>query len=196
MIKRGEVVNIQLLENGSAIRAKFVECFVMTWDEFHVRKAQWIAELAARNYAIDRAWYDHSLMWDRMSPELPSIPFREALAFLRVQKGNVRFLSDVTAYGTKRRLLLADCEYIGFAAEWTAGELADLIEEEWFESYRLGMQDCYNPYPVLPEELYVFDPDMTWCVVFTHETTDWESELDDPMKAAESRYCLISKTTE
>ena len=64
---------------------------------------------------------------------------------------------------------------------------------EWFEDYRLAMEDRYNPHHVLPDELYVFDNTMTWCVVFTHETTDWESESDDPMKAAESRYCILCK---
>ena len=49
----------------------------------------------------------------------------------------------------------------------------------------------YDPDAMLPEDLYVFDLSMEWCVVFTHETTDWESELDNPMKATESRYCII-----
>ena len=47
----------------------------------------------------------------------------------------------------------------------------------------------YNPNPILPEDLYVFDSSMSWFVVFTHETTDWETE--DSMKEAESRYCII-----
>ena len=47
----------------------------------------------------------------------------------------------------------------------------------------------YNPNPILPEDLYVFDSSMSWFVVFTHETNDWETE--DLMKEAESRYCII-----
>ena len=35
------------------------------------------------------------------------------------------------------------------------------------------------------EYLEDYDQTMDWCVVFTHETSDIESELDDPMKAAE-----------
>jgi hypothetical protein len=35
---------------------------------------------------------------------------------------------------------------------------------------------------------------MTWFIAFTHETTDWDSELTDPMKAAESRYCICTKS--
>ena len=69
--------------------------------------------------------------------------------------------------------------------------LAEKIEQEWYDSYRLAMQNMYDPDAILPDDLYVFDSSMNWCVVFTHETTDWESEIDDPLKAAESRYCII-----
>ena len=78
-------------------------------------------------------------------------------------------------------------------ARGSARELADLTEEEWFEDYRLAMENRYNPEHILPSEVYAFDDSMTWCVVFTHETTDWESEWDDPMKAAESRCCILCK---
>ena len=60
-----------------------------------------------------------------------------------------------------------------------------------YDSYRLAMQNRYDADAFLPGDFYVFDSSMTWCVVFTHETTDWESELDNPMKAAESRVCII-----
>ena len=51
----------------------------------------------------------------------------------------------------------------------------------------------YDADAFLPEDLYVFDASMKWCVVFTHETIDWESEIDNPMKAAQTRYCIICK---
>ena len=54
----------------------------------------------------------------------------------------------------------------------------------------------YNPNRVLPYEVYVTDRDMTWLIAFTNETTDWDSELTDPMKAAESRYCICTKSSE
>ncbi len=79
----------------------------------------------------------------------------------------------------------------GFAAAAEAGELADRIEGEWYEDYRLFAQGCYAAEHILPEDLYVFNEAMTWLVIFTHETTDWESEWTDPMKAAESRYCIL-----
>ncbi len=46
------------------------------------------------------------------------------------------------------------------------------MEEEWFEDYRLFMENMYNPNHMLPDEVYVFDETMTWFVVFTHVTTD------------------------
>ena len=83
---------------------------------------------------------------------------------------------------------------LNFISEADSCELAETIEQEWYDSYRLAMQDMYDPNAILPEDLYIFDRTMTWCVVFTHETTDWESELDNPMKAAESRVCIICTT--
>ena len=83
-------------------------------------------------------------------------------------------------------------EYKNFVAKADANELAELIEKEWFESYILAEQNMYNPEEILPADLYVFDSTMSWFIVFTHETTDWESEIEKPMKAAASRYCIIS----
>ena len=51
----------------------------------------------------------------------------------------------------------------------------------------------YNPDAVLPEELYVFNESMTWLIVFTHETADWKFDENNPMKQAETRYCIIHK---
>ena len=77
--------------------------------------------------------------------------------------------------------------------EKAAHTLAARIEQEWYDSYRLAEQNMYDADAFLPEDLYVFDASMKWCVVFTHETTDWESEIDNPMKAAQTRYCIICK---
>ena len=82
---------------------------------------------------------------------------------------------------------------VDFTAEADAHTLAARIEQEWYDDYRLEEQNMYNPNAYFPSEVYVFDATMNWCVVFTHETTDWESELENPMKAAESRVCIICK---
>ena len=79
---------------------------------------------------------------------------------------------------------------VDFIAETDAHALAAKIEQEWYDSYRLAEQDMYDA--ILPDDLYVFDYSMQWCVVFTHETTNWES--DSLMKVAESRYFIICRT--
>ncbi len=164
-----------------------MDAFVMSWEEFQVRQTDWIAKMAEKNYPIDMEWYKQALMWDRMDPDYPSVSFEEALEFLREYKETVYFMSEDVSYPSRYQTQLQK----GHVAQAAAHELAALIEEEWFDDYRLGMQNMYNPEPVLPGDLYVFDSSMKWCVVFTHETTDWESEIDDPMKAAASRYCIL-----
>lgn len=179
------------LDNAAHIRSRFLGRFVLTWEEFQVHYADWIAKLAGKGYAFGLDWYEQSYMWDKMSPDFPLVSFREALAFLRTQEEPVIFLSEAPDHHSKPRLSYEAEHHTDFAVACNAPELADLIEQEWFEDYRLAQQDLYNPDPVLPSEVYVFDRNMTWCVVFTHETTDWDSELDNPMKAAESRYCIF-----
>lgn len=186
-------MEIKLLENAEEIRKRFIECFVMSWKEFQIKQKDWIAKMAESNYPIDIEWYEQAYMWDRMDTEFPRVSMKEALAFLREHHDDVLFMSEDVSHHAPRHLFFQNEKHIGFVARTASEELAALVEEEWFEDYRLGMQNMYNPYPVLPTDLYVFDFSMKWCVVFTHETTDWESEIDDPMKAADSRYCIICK---
>lgn len=184
-------MKLTFLEDPSGIRSRFLDRFVLTWEEFQLCQAQWIARLAEKGYEIDLDWYNQAYMWDRMSPDFPSVSFREALAFLRTRKEPVIFLSEAPDHHSRPHLSYEGKHYPDFAVTCDAAQLADLIEQEWFEEYRLAEQNMYDPDPVLPSEGYVFDRDMTWCAVFTHETTDWDSELTDPMKAAESRYCIL-----
>ena len=184
-------MNIKLLDNAEEIRKKFIECFVLSWEEFQIKQKEWISQMAERNYSIDIEWHKYAYMWDKMNTAFPRVSMKEALAFLRQRNDDVLFMSEDVSHHAPRHLFFKNEKYIGFVAQAESDALAALIEKEWFEDYRLGMQNMYNPHPVLPADLYVFDFSMKWCVVFTHETTDWESELDDPMKAADSRYCII-----
>ena len=185
-----------LLDNAAALRARFFERFVMTWEEFELSHADWIAELADKGHTIDRNWYSQAYMWDRMSPSFPSVSFRDALAVLRSVGEPVLFLSEAPDHLSRPRLFHEGKHHTDFAAVCDGAELADLLEEEWFGEYRLAEQNMYNPNRVLPYDVYVSDRDMTWFIAFTHETTDWDSELTDPMKAAESRYCICTKSSE
>ena len=175
-------MKITLLENNEEIRRKFVDRFAMSWDEFQVR-----CKDSANHLGID--WFENSYLWDRIPSKYPSVSFREALDFLSNIEGDVIFISEDDNVQCSAELFIDGNKIRSFVAKSNAKELAKLIEKEWFETYILGEQGMYNPNPILPEDLYVFDSSMSWFVVFTHETTDWETE--DSMKEAESRYCII-----
>ena len=179
-------MDIKLLDNTTDIRESFINRFVMSWGVFQVELKDFIANMEKKNYLIDIAFYERSYMWDRMSPDFPRVSMKEALMFLREHSGPVLFMSDNEEVPCYRGQMP-----VAFIAEADAHMLADRIEQEWYDSYRLAEQNMYDPNAFLPYDLYVFDSSMTWCAVFTHETTDWESEIDNPMKAAESRYCIV-----
>ena len=177
-------MDIALLENADEMREAFIGRFLASWEEFQVLHKDWLA----KNPNVGQAWFEQAYMWDKCRPQFHYATMKEALAFLRKQDSPVLFMAEKdedTCYRGK--------EIVNFVAEADAFLLASQIENEWFEDYRLEMQNMYDPDAFLPQDLYVFDSKMTWCVVFTHETTDWESEIDNPMKAAESRYCIICK---
>ena len=186
-------MNIKLLDNAEEIRKQFMDRFVLSWEAFQVKQKDWISQMAEGNYSIDIAWYENAYMWDKMDTAFPGVSMKEALAFLLEHNSDVLFMSEGISHHAPRHLFFQGKKHIGFVAQAASKELAALIEKEWFEDYRLEMQNMYNPHPALPADLYVFDLSMKWCVVFTHETTDWESEIDDPLKAADSRYCIICK---
>lgn len=184
-------MNILLLENSQHLREEFKQKFVMTWDEFQVVLKDFIDNMKRNNGIVfDFKMYEESLMWDRMHPHYPKVSFVEALALLREKKGKVLFMSEDEKYPWPSCELLYNNKNIrNFIAEADSNELADLIEDEWFGFYRLAAQGRYNPNEILPADLYVFDPSMEWFIVFTHETTDVET--DDPVKESESRYCIV-----
>ena len=176
-------MKIEYLEDYESIKEAFLSRFVLSWEEFQVKSKDWLAERAERGYPIDERWYGQAFLWDKMDPAYAFTSMKEALEYLRARAGTVLFMTEKMDETTRKR----EVRYIARA---DAGELAGRIEEEWYESYRLAEQDMYNP-DALPCDIYVFDQTMKWCVVFTHETSDFESELEDPMKAAESRCCII-----
>ena len=177
---------IKLLDNAKDIREAFTHSFVLSWEEYQVQHKEWITEMSKTNHPITADWYEKSFMWEKLDLRFSTVSFNEALTFLKEHTGSVLFLTEKgnSAY----------CQLVDFIAEADAHTLATRIEQEWYDDYRLEAQNMYNPNAYFPSEVYVFDATMNWCVVFTHETTDWEAELDDPMKAAESRVCIICTT--
>ena len=178
-------MHIRLLDNTRDIRKAFINRFVVSWEEFQIQHKDWVNEMSKTNYPITADWYEKSFMWEKMDSHFSAVSFNEALVFLKEHSGPVFFITE--------RGNPAYCQLVDFVAEADACILADRIEQEWYNDYRLEAQNMYNPDAFFPSEVYVFDTSMKWCVVFTHETTDWESELDNPVKAAESRVCIICK---
>ena len=177
-------MKIVYLEDYESIKEKFLSRFVRSWEEFQISSKDWIAEMGERGWPVDERWNDQAFLWDKMDPKYSFTSFNEALNFLREKSGSVLFMTETDILDNARK------RNVRYIARADAVELADRIEEEWYEMYRLAEQEMYNP-DALPCDIYVFDQSMDWCVVFTHETSDIESELDDPMKAAESRCCII-----
>ena len=176
---------IKLLNNATDIRQAFINRFVMPWDAFQLQHKDWIAKMAKTSYPITIDWYEKAFMWEKFYPNSSDVSMKDAVAFLKEHCGSVFFLTE--------RGNPACCQLVEFIAEADSHTLAARIEQEWYDDYRLEAQNMYNPDAYFPSEVYVFDSSMEWCVVFTHETTDWESELENPMKAAESRLCIICK---
>ena len=182
-------MDIKLLDNTEKMRDAFIHRFVMSWEEFQVKEKDWIDKMAESNYPITIDWYEKDYMWDRMNRDFAGVSMETALAFLKEHSGQVFFMTEkgVDIYYQGKKL-------VDFIAEADAYTLAARIKQEWYDFYRLAEQNMYDASAFLPHDLYVFDSSMKWCVVFTHETTDLESELDDLLlKAAESRYCIICK---
>ena len=182
---------MDILRDTASLRSDFMETFLMPWSEYPIVFKDFIADLANKYHTVvDKAFYDQQFMWDRVSPEHVSVSFVKALELLRAVDGEVLFMSEEAQYHDCCELLYEHERVSDFIAKADARELAELIEYEWFEEHRLAAQDMYRDDIVLPRDLYVFTPAMNWLLIFTHETTDWEVEVDDPLKAAESRLCI------
>ena len=189
-VTEGEKMKVIFLENEKSqrIRNEFMKRFLLSWEEFQFVHKDWLERMAAKNDAINRKWFDNSYMWDRLAPPFEAVQLNEAAAFLSEQQSSVFFISErgeETWYEGK--------EYVDYAAQADAGELAEQIKHEWYTAYRLAENYMYDDESFINEDVYVFDEAMNWCVVFTHESTCWRERFTDPVKAAENRYCLICR---
>lgn len=178
-------MRIERIENSDEIREAFVRRFVTPWEDFRIKHKDWISETAQNGNPIDINWYKNSYMWDKIDSNYSEVSMNEALEFLRTKGGRILFMSE------KQAPFFYDSLVFDYVAETDAHALAAQIERDWYESYRFAERGMVDENAILPEDLYVFDSSMSWCAVFTHETSDWES--DDMMKEAESRICIICK---
>ena len=179
-------MNISIMENGTKIRQAFMEKFTMTWDEFQISHKEWIEALAAKNYTVT---YEERLLWELMDHR--TISFAKSLEFLRSLPGDVYVMSEGESTPGHHEFDIDGVEHRGVVAKMDAKELADLIEYEWYEPYRLDALGMYLAHTVLPADIYVFDASMEHLLVFTHETDYWELEDEQPMKCAASRFCMM-----
>ena len=179
-------MKITLVDNANEIRQAFIEKFTMTWDEFKVRQKEWIDALAAKNHTVT---YEERFLWELMDHR--AISFAKSLEFLRSMQGDVYVMSESEGHPGNNEFEIDGVEYKNCVAKMNAKELADLIEYEWYEQYRLEVLEMYLTHTVLPADLYVFDASMEHLLVFTHETDYWELEDTQPMKCAASRFCMM-----
>ncbi len=169
-------MELKLLDHAEQIREAFIAHFVLSWEAFKSK------------HPMDEEWCKRAFLWDRMdSAKSPDISFDAALTYLRTRNGPVLFMFEAGKSTHYKGNPLVD-----FVAEADAQVLATQIEQEWYTSFRLAAQYMYDPNAFFPEDVYVFDLSMSWCVVFTHETTDWEAEQNDEWeKVAQSRLCIL-----
>ena len=176
-------MNYRLLPEHSEIRSRFIDTFVASYSEFAVTHKDWICELREKHgIEFDEKYYSEMYMWDRITKNDRVISFADALNLLRNKNEEVLFLTE-----DPKCRIYDFCELnkeTYFVAVSLAQELAECISYEWFTSYELIAQYCYLADKILPEDLYVFDRSFTWCLVFTHETTDEN-------QTAESRLCIF-----
>jgi hypothetical protein len=178
-------MDVKLLENANAIREAFIRSFVLSWEEFQVQRKAWIDRMAHTGHPITEGWYERSYWWDRLV-FASSASMTEALDILREHSGPVLFMSELGEDTNYRGRQIVD-----FVAEADAHALAAQIEQEWYNFYCLTEKGRYDSDAFLPLDLYVFDSSMTWCAVFTHESSS--PEFEDPQQAAAGRYCMICK---
>ena len=184
-------MDFKLLDNAVEVRKAFIDRFVLSWEEFQIKQQEWLV-----TYGIDIKWYNEAYLWDKLNFDFSIATFSEALSAIKTHTGNVLIMSEGELHHQPGELFYNNERIKNFVAQINGEELTKLIEKEWFDSYKLAARDMYNPCPILPEDLYVFDESMSWLVVFTHETTDWDFDENNPMKQAETRYCIIYNKNE
>ncbi len=184
-------MEIKLLDNAIEVRKAFIDQFVLSWEEFQIKNQDLIT-----TYCLDVNWYNEAYLWDKLDFDFHIATFSEALSALKAHTGNVLIMSEGETHDQPGELFCDNERIKNFIAQVNSEELAKLIEKEWFYSYELAARDMYDPCPVLPEDLYVFDESMSWLIVFTHETTEWDFDENDFMKQAQTRYCIIYNRNE
>ena len=157
----------------------FVDAFVMDKADFAVAHPDWVRLMDEQCPTGFDGWYEAAFLWEKMSPDIPTVDFERALALLRGQAGKVLFLSEAETSGHDGALVLHGRKVYDFVAIADPRELADRLEYEWHHEGRLFFEGKL----ILPRDVYVFDTTLEWVIVFTHE---WEEDADG---AVQMRIC-------
>lgn len=179
-------MKIELFVLPEKAREQFIEAFVLTREEFRTVCPDMVS-LSERTHQDFDVWYDSAYLWDKMSPDMPAVTFREALRLLRTRQGTVLMMSETELSGHQGGLIHHGRCVFDYVAMVDAQELADCIAKEWYECQRSAADDGCPSEAILPEDLYVFDTSLDWVIVFTHEINPLQ---DSTAKDAESRFCL------
>ena len=179
-------MKIEITGNGDALREAFNKKFLLTWEEFQTERKDWLQKAAKGNYTIN---YDTLFSWDKMR-SYPAVSFSKALELLKSCPNDVYFLSESESHPYSESITIEGIKYKGIVAKANPPELAEQIEWEWYTNWKTESEGMYFASATLPDDLYIFDLSMEHLIVFTHENDHWELELDEPMKAAASRFCM------
>ena len=169
-------MKIELFVLPSVMREDFMDAFVLSKEDFEMLHPAYREELESVGGDFD-AWYAEAYLWEKLSPDLPTVDFDTALSLLRGREGTVLFMSESEITGKPCALLHFGREVCDFVAMADVRELADRIEYEWKEYPRLAREATHEL--TLPEDLYVFDTTLDWVIVFTHSV----------VTTPETRFC-------
>ena len=169
-----------LLPDGDAMKIKgdFDVRFILSFNEFAAARREWLTE----NSMDLQAWHVRAYRWDKMGPDVRPISCDAALAALKSRERTVFIMSE-----DKGDISCSMCAFEGyeknqkgFVAQVSALALAERIEYEWDEEY---IKEAFlGKEKLLPDDLYVFDIQFSWLLVFTHEICE-----------TGARYCMSWK---
>ena len=131
-------MKISILENSKEVRQAFIDKFTMTKDEFREKRREWIEAVGAKNYSVI---YEERYLWELM--DYRAISFAESLELLRTLSDDVCFMSENAEKPGCSGIEFEGVEHKGCVAKMNANELADLIEFEWNEGWRISTLDMY-----------------------------------------------------
>ena len=86
-------MKIDLFVLPEVMRADFIEAFVLDREDLRAVQAEPAPRLGALGLDFDE-WYTRAYLWEKLSPDLPTVDFYTALSLLRSRQGTVLFMSE------------------------------------------------------------------------------------------------------